>query len=122
MKGSVQVIGTDASQYVGGGANITLGEQWRLLLPHHVRRDILAPFAGVDLGPFQYTIGAAELGMAVINELLYVNGQFDITEAGIDNAGSQAQLEKFKAKLLVSKHMVRIVAMLRAISTSWDEK
>ena len=44
-KGSVQVIGTDASQYVGGGANITLGEKWRLLLPHHVRRDILASFA-----------------------------------------------------------------------------
>ena len=99
----------------GGGANITLGEKWRLLLPYHVRRDILASFAGVDLGPYQYTIGSAELGMAVINELLYIDGQYDITQAGIDNAGSKAQLEKFKAKPLVCKHLLRVVAILRAI-------
>ena len=115
VQGSVQVIGTDASQYVGGGANVTLGEKWRLFLPYHVRRDILASMTGADLGPFQYTIGAAELGCAVLNELMYVNGMFDITEAGIDNAGSYAQLGKFRAKPLVAKHMVRIVAILRAI-------
>ena len=69
----------------------------------------------MDLGPYQYTIGSAELGMAVINELLYIDGQYDITQAGIDNAGSKAQLDKFKAKPLVCKHLLRVVAILRAI-------
>jgi hypothetical protein len=47
---------------------------------------------------------------------MYLDGEYDILDAGIDNAGSEGQLAKFRAKPMVAKHMLRISAILRTIT------
>ena len=115
VSGTTQIQGSDCSQNVVGGANITRRKRWRVLLPAHVRSHILASMEGIDLGPFQYTIGGGELGGGSINELKYVDGKYDITLGLIDNTGSKHQLDKHKAKNPVSRHMLKVLAFNRAI-------
>ena len=114
--GRTQVMGTDASVKVAGGANLTLGKKWRKRVPAHVIDDVEASFRGEDRGNFQWTIGAVELAAATANELRYTNGSADIYKGLIDNAGSKFQLDKFKAKPLVSRFLLKVLALKRSLT------
>ena len=116
VQGKTQIMGTDASQHVMGGANVTRGTKWRNMLPPHVQKDIDDSMQGIDKGPFQYTIGGAELGAAVINELMYCDGEYQRSIGLIDNAGSFGQLGKFKDRNMVARHMLRVVSLKRLVT------
>ena len=116
VQGKTQIMGTDASQHVMGGANVTRGTKWRNMFPPHVQKDIDDSMQGIDKGPFQYTIGGAELGAAVINELMYCDGEYQRSIGLIDNAGSFGQLGKFKDRNMVARHMLRVVSLKRLVT------
>ena len=65
--------------------------------------------------PFQWTIQTAEQACAIINELLWLDGEYDITGGYIDNQPSMHMLNKLKAKPLIARYLNRISSLKRAV-------